>query len=215
MVMLIHSKYKDNLFLTGLSVKSIVVLLLLSWMFSLASCGVFKQAKAYERFVHSRFAVSNVRVLSLAGLDVSHKENYTDLDFSQVVHLGIQIMKGHVPAVMEITVTGLNPASQKAAISGMDWLLQMKEDTLATGTINHSIVLPPGQKVSFPAKAHFNLVRLLRSGSLEQILKAVLGNGGNTEYKKLGLTFKFRPWYRWGKKIKRSPIYFTVHPRFH
>ncbi len=212
--MLIYSKNKDDNFFTDFLVKSVVVLLFVSEIFFLASCGVFNQAKAYERFIHSRFAVSNVRVLSLSGMDVSHKENYTDLDFSQVVHLGIQIMKGDVPVVMEITVTGLNPSSKKAAISGMDWLLLMKADTLATGTIDRPVVLPPGQKVSFSVKAHFNLVRLLKSGSLEQIFKAVLGNAGNREYKKLGLVFKFRPWYQWGRKLKRSPLYFAVHPRF-
>jgi len=205
---------KYRLRVSFFSGSGVFVLLVIFGLIAFGSCSIFQQAKAYERFIHCRFAVRDVKVLSVAGIDVSQKENYSDLDFGQIVSLGMQMMQGNLPSVMEITVEGYNSTPEKAAVSGMDWLLQTKTDTLAVGTINREISILPGKSIRFPVKVNFNLARLLKSGSLEQILKVVLGDAGKKEYEKLGLVFKFRPWYQSGKKVKKSPVYFTIYPKF-
>ncbi len=197
--------------------KSGIVAFVLAWFFltlTLGSCSLFKQAKAYERFVHSRFSIRDVKVLSVSGIDVSKMNKYADLDFGQLISLGIQLVKGSLPSVMEITVEGHNTSSEEAAISGMDWLLIMKTDTLARGVINKPITIPPGEYLDFPVKVNFNLSHLIKSGSLEQIMNVVLGNGSREEFQKLGIVFKFKPWYRSGRKVKKSPVYLSIHPAF-
>jgi hypothetical protein len=189
-------------------------LALLALILVFTSCGLFRQAKEYERFVHSRFSVRDVKVLSIAGIDVSQIKKTSDLNFGQMITLGLRFIKGDMPSVMEISVKGKNPFSGKAAISGMDWLLQMKSDTLASGTINRKITILPGETTLFPVKVNFNLSRLLKSGSLKQIMKVMLGDAGKEEYERLGLVFKIRPWYRLGSKIKKSPVYISIHPKF-
>ncbi len=178
------------------------------------SCSLFKQAKEYQQFVHSQFSIRNVNVSSVAGIDVSQMNQYDDLDFGQLIHLGMQLVKGNLPSIMVITVDGHNTSSEEAAISGMDWLLVMKTDTLAKGVINKAITIPPGRHTYFPVKVNFNLSRLIKSGSLEQIVNAVLGNNSKQEFEKLGIIFKFKPWYRSEKKIKKSPVYLSIHPEF-
>ncbi len=189
-------------------------LVLLALILIFASCGIFRQAKEYDRFINSRFSIRNVKVLSIAGIDVSQIKKPSDLDFEQMITLGIRFIKGDMPSVMEISVKGRNPFSGKAAISGMDWLLQMKSDTLASGTINRKITILPGGTTLFPVKANLNISRLLKSGSLKQIMKVMLGDAGKEEYERLGLVFKIRPWYRSGSKIKKSPVYISIHPEF-
>ncbi len=190
------------------------ILMVFFLILAFSSCNIFNQTREYERFIHSRFSVRNVKVLSVAGIDVSQISRYSDLDFGQLITLGTQIVKGNLPSIMEITVEGHNSSSGKAAISGMDWLLQMKQDTLAMGTINRPIVIPPGQSVNFPVKVNFNLSRLIKSGSIEQILKVILENNNEQEFEKLELIFKIRPWYHLGKKVKKAPVYISIHPKF-
>ncbi len=189
-------------------------LILFFLILSFSSCSLFRQAKEYERFVHSRFAVQDVKVLSIAGIDVSQKGNAADLDFSQMIALGLRFVKGDLPSVVRLTIQGQNTTNEKAAISGMDWILQAKTDTLATGTLNRPVTIPPGETVRFPVKANFNLSKLLKSKSLDQMLHIILGNGSKAEYEKLGLVLKIKPWYRIASKVKKSPVYLSIHPEF-
>lgn len=192
----------------------VIGLALLTLVLVFTSCGIFRQAKEYDRFVNSRFSVRDVKVLSIAGIDVSQIKKTSDLDLGQMITLGIRFIKGDMPSVMEISVKGRNPFSGKASISGMDWLLQMKQDTLASGTINKKITILPGETTLFPVKVNLNISRLLKSGSLKQIMEVMLGDAGKKEYERLGLVFKIRPWYLSGSKIKKSPVYISIHPKF-
>ncbi len=106
-------------------------LILLLLVLAFGSCNIFNQTREYERFIHCRFSVKETKVLSVAGIDVSHLNKYSDLDFGQLITLGIQLVKGDLPSIMQITVEGHNSSTEIAAISGMDWLLLMKSDTLA------------------------------------------------------------------------------------
>jgi len=208
------SPHKKRSLFPGFSGHIAFGLALLFLTLSFSSCSLFKQAKEYERFVHSRFAVRDVKVLSIAGIDVSQKGNISDLDFGQMITLGLRFVKGDLPSVIKLTVQGQNTADEVAAISGMDWLLQAKSDTLATGVLNQPVTIPSGEAVLFPVKVNFNLSKLLKSGSLDQMLKLVLGDGGKAEYEKLGLVLKIRPWYRSGSKMTKSPVYLSIHPKF-
>ena len=208
------SKNKSRLLYSSFSKNSLFVLSLLALVLFLNSCSLFKQAKEYERFVNSRFSVKDVKVLSIAGIDVSQKGKISDLNFSQMITLGLRFVKGDLPSVVKLTVQGQNTSDKVAAISGMDWMLQAKSDTLATGVLNQPVTIPPGKTILFPVKVSFNLSKLLKSGSLDQMLKIVLGDGGKAEYEKLGLVLKIKPWYRLGSKIKKSPVYLSIHPEF-
>jgi hypothetical protein len=153
------------------------------------------------------------RLLSIGKVDVSQKTGYSQLDFQQIVTLGMQLLQGDLPADMEITVEGYNPAPEKAAISGTDWVLLAKNDTLAKGTIDKPLAIPPRKKILFPVNAHFNLGKLLASGSLQQIVDVLLSDNNHEAYQKLGIVFKIRPWYRTGKKVRKSPVFIAIHPK--
>jgi hypothetical protein len=191
----------------------LLVLLLMVGLLLLGSCSVFQQAKAYERFAHSRFALQKARLLSIGKVDVSQKTGYSQLNFQQIVTLGMQMLQGDLPAVMEITVEGYNPSQEKAAISGTDWVLLAKNDTLAKGTIDKPLAILPGKRLLFPVKARFNLGKLLTSGSLQQIVNVLLSNNTQAAYQKVDLVFKIRPWYRTGKKVRKSPVFIAIHPK--
>ncbi len=212
--MSVPSNNKSRSLFSSFSKNSLFALSLLILVLFSSSCSLFKQTKEYERFVNSRFSVQEVKVLSIAGIDVSQKGKISDLNFSQMISLGLRFVKGDLPSVIKLTVQGQNTADKRAAISGMDWLLQAKSDTLATGVLNQPVTIPPGETILFPVKVNFNLSKLLKSGSLDQMLKIVLGDGGKAEYEKLGLVLKIKPWYRLGTKIKKSPIYLSIHPEF-
>ncbi len=179
----------------------------------LNSCSLVKQARAYERFVHSRFTLTGARLLTVGKVDVSQKSDYSQLNFSEIATLGMQLLQGSLPAVIELNLEGYNPSQEGASISGTDWILLTGKDTLATGTLNKPLSIPPQKTLRFVVKAGFNLGKLLTSGSLQQILHAFLSGNGNNACNNLHLAFKIRPWYRKGKEVRKSPVYITIHPR--
>ncbi len=194
-------------------ISSISIILILMGIFVLGSCHIFRQANEYQRFIHSRFTIKNGQLLSVGKVNLSNKNSYNDLNFGEIVSLGMQMLKGNLPAMLQLTIEAYNPASERAAISGTDWVLLSKADTIAKGTLNKPITIPAQTATRFPVTVRFNLGRLITSGSLQQILKAAMGEQRKAAYEKLHLTFKIRPWYRSGNKIKKAPVYFTVHPR--
>ena len=177
------------------------------------SCGIYRQTQEFDRFVHSRFTVVNAQMRSVAGIDVSKIKNYSTFDFSQMLILGRQMLQGSLPSVMEVTVAGYNPASEVAIVQGADWLLLTRSDTLAKGIIGHEIRISPEKKVTFPVRVNFDLVRLVKSGSIVKVMNMVLGGQSKKEFKKLGLVFKFRFWYHSGKNIRKSPVFITIRPQ--
>jgi len=180
-----------------------------------SSCGVVKQTHDFERFVKCKFSIQDVRLLSVAGIDVSKMDKPSDLNFQGMLILAKHFLSGDMPSKMRLSVSAANPFEKQASIAGINWLLMLKQDTLAIGDVNQPVEVPALGKTSFPLVVNFNLAQLIRSGSLDKILQLLISKSVKpAELQQLGLRLKIRPFYMMGSKIKKYPGYISFRPAF-
>ncbi len=192
----------------------ILLLFLLAISLLVSSCGIYRQTQEFQRFVHSHFAVKNVKMISVTGIDVSQKHSVTDFDFSEMIHLGKRFITQQLPSQMRIDIESSNPFDHKAAIAGLDWLLVLERDTIARGTVSQMVEIPARSHAVFPLIVNFNLAQLIHSGSLGKLLPVILNNSDREDaLKQLGVRLKFKPYYLQGKKVRKYPAYLNVKPK--
>jgi len=192
----------------------ILLLSLLVISLLLSSCGIYRQTQAFQRFVHSRFVVKNMKMISVTGIDVSRKQSVTDFDLSEMIRLGKRFVTQQLPSQMRIDIESSNPFDHKAAIAGLDWLLMMKHDTIARGTVSQMVEIPAHSHSVFPLIVSFNLAQLIHSGSIGKLLPVILNKSdrGNA-LKQLGVCLKIKPYYLQGEKVRKYPAYLNVKPK--
>ncbi len=192
----------------------IPLLTLLALSLLVSSCGIYRQTQEFHRFVHSRFAVNNVQMLSVTGIDVSRTQSVTDFNLGEMIRLGKRIVTQQLPSQMRIDIEVSNPFNDEAAIAGLDWLLMMEHDTLARGTVSRMVEIQAHSHSVFPLMVNFNLARLIHSGSLGKLLPIILNNSDREDaLKQSGVRLKIKPYYLQGKKVRKYPAYLIVKPK--
>lgn len=177
------------------------------------SCSLLEQTGALSRFAKSRFELVGFRPLNIAGIDVSTKHHFSDFSYQEIFQLGKRFFSHELPSRVALQVRATNPFMKQASITGLSWIVMLKQDTLATGDIKQRIDIKPLSETRFPLVVQFNLLRLMRSGSLDKVLNLFLNQTNESDkMQQLGLMIKIKPWYMQGKKLKKYPGYITIKP---
>jgi len=176
------------------------------------SCGLLNQAGEYERFVNSNFSLVELDVLEIGGVELSEIDEAGEMDAGEMLTLVGRMFSGNLPAKLEAIVEVENTAGEKAAISGLEWRLLMKDVEYANGIVDQEVEVEAYSKNAFPVKAEIDLISVLQSESLPQILTVVFNINDKEELKKLDIEFKIKPFYKSGGKIKEYPGFITIRP---
>ena len=176
------------------------------------SCSVLEQVNEYNRFIQCDFRIEDVRVSEIIGIDITSLGDKGDLGISEMMMITKKLYTGEFPATVIVNLKATNNHEEKAAISGLDWLLVMKGEELLSGTVNREVNVPPHESAEFPVMVHIDLFKLLRSKSLSHIMAFAFGKDQYEQLEKLGVEIKIKPYYRTGSGVKKYPGYLTVRP---
>jgi hypothetical protein len=193
-------------------VKKIIVLVVLIIPFIVNSCGILDQAGEYQRFVNSNFRLVNVEVLNISGVDVRNIKNASDLNMGDIMTLTGKMFNGGLPTKLKVNLEVENTSSKKASFSGMEWKFLMKDIEYTSGTLNKGVEVMPYSKKRFSVDANIDLLKILQSESLPQILNVVFNMDDREELKKLGLELKIKPYFNTASGQIKYPSYFTLKP---
>ncbi len=178
---------------------------------SVNSCDILEQMSEAERFAQCTFSISNAQLVNIAGVDITKIKSQDDIDIGEMITIGGAIAKGELPATLTVNIQAYNPDTKNAAISGLDWEVFMKDTKYAGGKIDKRIDVLAGQSTMFPLNVHFDLLKILSSNSLNDIL-AFISDGSKENLKKLDIKAKIKPWYKVGGQIKTAPATITIRP---
>jgi hypothetical protein len=124
--------------------------------------------------------------------------------------IGQQILSGNLPAKMKIDVYVKNNSDKLAAVAGMDFKVLLKEELITEGSITESIRVEPGASSIFPVLVDINLVTLLGSSSIDQLLDLALRNNQQEVLDQIGAKIQIKPYYLSGSEVKKYPGYITI-----
>jgi len=176
------------------------------------SCGLLNQAGEYERFVNSDFILTNVEIVEIGGVDLDDIDDNAELNVGDILTLTGRMFSGEMPTKLKVFIEVHNNTNEIAAIAGMDWKLLMKDVEYANGIIDNRVEVQPNSSKIFPVNADVDLLKVLQSESLAQILTVVFNIDDTEEVKKLGVELKIKPYYKSGAKLKKYPGYITLKP---
>ena len=179
---------------------------------TVTSCDVFNQMNEVKQFVSCEFSVNSVQINNLGGFDISKYDDIRDVGFMEMLSLGQQLVGGKLPANLSVDIRAKNNNSSKAAISGLDWQLFMKNEQYGSGKFNQYVEVYPGQTTDFTVNIDFDLLKLLVSEDLQAILDLVMDMDNEEKLKKLDLMLKIKPYYKSGSTIKEYPGYLNIRP---
>lgn len=178
--------------------------------FSVSSCSLLEQSQEYERFIQCDFSLHSVEIIEVGGVDMSAIERPADIGMLQVMSLTQQLMSGSLPAKMEIKLNAKNSNNEKASIMGLDWQLMLEGNELLNGEIDRYVEVSPQSATVFPVTTTVDLLKIIETKSLDQLLNFVLSENKESKLGELGVAIKIRPHYRAGSQTMKYPSWLTI-----
>jgi len=187
--------------------KTLLALFMLSFF---SSCSILNQTKELKTFVGCDFNVGKVRVINIAGVDVSGFTKISDLSVNDYATLVQQAFSKEIDSKLEIEVIATNNHDKKAYISGLDWEIYLKESLYSNGVISKPVEILPRQQTSFVVETNINLYQIIHSKSLMELLAIVIEKKDAVNLSDLDAVLKVKPWYLTGSSVKKYPGFIKI-----
>jgi len=192
---------KKILLITGIPV---------TFLLLITSCSIYRQGVELKTFSQCNFTVQSVKVISIAGINISNIKKVTDLPLNDYILLAGQAFSKNIPSKLLIKLNASNSSNKKAAVSGFDWELYLKDALYSTGSVSKSVVVLAKQSVTFEMPADINIMEIIHSKSLPQLLALIIEKNDGLNLSDLDAVVRIKPWYISGKSIKKYPGYIKI-----
>ncbi|MEI6766080.1 MAG: LEA type 2 family protein [Bacteroidota bacterium] len=152
------------------------ILFLITFIIFLASC---RQIKELKTFLKCEFKLDTVKDLDLAGVDVQRIANYTDLGWADAAKLLASVAGGSLPLNLTLNVNIKNPNAEKAALNKLEWIMQIDDIDMVSGTTVQRVEVAPGSVSTLPVKISCDLKDVLSTQSAKSLINFGLNLAGS------------------------------------
>jgi hypothetical protein len=142
------------------------------------SCAALREVAALRQVEFSIDQVSDVR---LAGVDLTSKRSYDDLGAGSAARVATAVLRKSVPLQFDLHLRAENPGDNavSARLVRMEWTLLLQDKETIRGTIDRSIVLPPGEPRDIPITMSLDLLDFF-AGSARDLVAVAAAASGHT-----------------------------------
>ncbi len=148
----------------------------------MVSCSVMKQANEMKTFAKCEFRLKNIEDLTLAGVDISGVDQFSDLSFPEASSISMEAMKGDLPLYFVLNVEVRNPNAEKASMNRFLWDLFIDDILITKGKVIEDIKVPPDGGIAvLPIAIKVDLFDALTGESADAVLNFAMnlsGQGG-------------------------------------
>jgi LEA14-like dessication related protein len=161
------------------------------------------------------FKLKSVDNIQLAGVNIQQKQNLSQINAMDVVKLTTAYMSKNLPLSFNLNVDSRNPNPTKAALTALDWILQIDDIDMTRGILNKRIeIAPNGGVTTIPMNMNFDLFKVLSGKSKDAVLNFAFnltGAGNNTPTR---ITLKAKPTVMIGSVPIQYPGYISIKNTF-
>ncbi len=176
----------------------------------LPSCSILNQGKELKTFADCEFTVGTVKVVNIAGIDVSGFSKISDLSINDYAKLVQEAFSKEIDSRLEIEIIALNNHDKRAYISGVDWELYLKDNLYSKGVISKPVEVLPHQQSSFVVETNINLYQIIHSKSLMELLSIIIEKQDAVNLSDLDAVLRVKPWYQSGTTVKKYPGFVRI-----
>jgi hypothetical protein len=173
-----------------------------------SSCGVSRKIDVLEK---CNYSIKSADSIYLAGKDVSKLVQNKTFELSNVPGLALAFFRKNIPLRANVKLSISNPTSKTASINQFDYIILIKGQELATGSVDRKISLESGTTTIVPVQINSNIYSFLSNGkTMEEILAFMGGAESGSGEKKSLITIKIRPSFMVGNKLIKYPGYISI-----
>ena len=192
--------------------RKVFLMTLFAGMLSLCSCDALQQVSDTATFVQCDFSLANVKIDKVGGVSLANVTKPDDIGMLNMMALAQQVMAGSLPTTINVGIKATNNQSLKAGISGLGWELYMKDHKYGAGMISDPVEIQPNASTVFPVSVEFDILKIVTSSNIQQILDIVFDVDNKDKLNELDLQLRLQPSYRVGNQVQQYPGYITVRP---
>ena len=190
------------------------ILLLITIIVGFTSCGVLEQANEMKNFARCEFRLKNVQDVTLAGVDITNVDQFSDLSFPQASSITMTAMKGKLPLYFKLNVEVRNPNAEKASMNRFLWDLFIDDVLITSGKVIQDVKVPPDFGVAImPVEVGVDLFEILNGESADAVINFAMnisGNGGSPSR----IMLRAKPTIYVGTTEIKYPGFITIEQEF-
>ena len=154
------------------SMKKLHLILVLAACMLLNSCdvvqSVLNQFSSVANLANCKFDIQSVSSVNVAGVNVKNITN-GNITASDVIKLAAAIQSKQIPLGMNVNIGVDNPTQQSAALTAMDWILEVDKRQMANGVSNKSYTINPGKNTTIPLGVNADLYSIFSKDGIDAL----------------------------------------------
>lgn len=181
---------------------------------SFSSCDVLQsvadQASGIANLANCEYSLKDVTNLSIAGVNIKALKN-GNVTATDVVRLSTALLNKQVPMAMNVNINVKNPTDQNAAMTAMDWILDIDNAQFATGTNTQSYTITRNTTTAVPLNVNTDIYSMFSNNGIESLKNFIKSFSSDGTSSKVGLRIK--PSLNVGGIMVPMPNYIKVEKR--
>ncbi len=179
----------------------------------LSSCNINNQAKQVSALQNCTYEIVSADSVFVAGKDVNKLLANRTIDINNMPELAIAYMRQDIPFKAKINLQIKNPGNNTASINQFEYIVLLKDQELANGTVDQKVTVEPGETTQVPVNVKGNIYQILSNGkTMKDLIDFVKGSKAIGGPEKKGIvTLKIKPMLEVGSKLVPYPGYITVN----
>ncbi len=178
---------------------------------AMQSCSVLKEVSTLGK---CEFKMGTLENETIAGIDVSNINSYSDLSLGDVARVGSHVLQGELPLSLTLNVEARNPNPVTAALNRLEYIAFIDDVEMARGALNQRVEIPAsGGTATIPLNLATDLLSLLSRESRSALFNFGL-NLADASNRPTRLTIKVKPTILVGMVELTYPGYFSVSHEF-
>ena len=174
----------------------------------LASCGMYNKM---QTFTKCDFKLKSLEPITLAGINIQKISKFNDLGILDVAKITAAYISKSLPLNITANIFVTNPNPSPAAMTKMDWILEIDKIHIATGILNKRVDVPAnGGTAIFPVEINSDLIKVLSGKSKESIQDFGFGLSDANNKASSRIALKVKPYVTISGINLSYPDYFTV-----
>lgn len=173
-------------------------------------CRLNEQRRLLTALENCKYEITSADSIYIAGTDVKSVVNNKTIDLKKLPRIALALLRKDIPLEARLNLQINNTSSDVAAVNQFDYIVLIKNEEIANGSVDQRIRLSPGEMTTVPVRLNANIYRFFSDSKImDQIDEFIQSGTGGPEKKGL-LTLKIRPTVEVGNKLVRFPRYITI-----
>ncbi len=181
---------------------------------SLSSCSILSdignQVAGLANLANCEYNLKNVSGLTIAGINVKALSN-GNISAADVLNLTNALLNKKVPLAMDVNIDIKNPTDNNAALTAMDWILDIDNSQFAQGTSNKNYTITKKKTTTVPLGVNTDLYSMFSKDGINSLKNFVSSFKSDGTSSKVGLRIK--PMLSVGNYTVPIPNYIKVEKK--